>query len=164
MKRNLGIILFLASISFMLTGCSANDFFDVHSAMSPPVVSVEQAEIESLVGDYLQKDFKLSYLMIDNKYSSSLKCSVGGEEYVVVFCETEDDFVKSHCMFFEKKSGEWALKDDVVEGNFKFQSACVRDVNGDGLDEIVIDGMNVNNSSVKTHIYQIQKNGIIPVQ
>lgn len=164
MKKNLGIIPVLASISLTLTGCAANDFFDVRSAMSPPAVSEEQAEIEDSMRDYLGKDFKLSHLMIDNKYCSSLKCNVGGEEYMVVFCETEDDFVKSHCMFFEKKSGKWALKDDVVEGNFKFQSACIRDVNDDGFDEIIIDGVNINNSNIKTHIYQIQRSGIIPVK
>ncbi len=164
MKKNLGMILILAVILTMLTGCSIEKFFDVRSSMSPPALSEEQISVENSIRDYLGSDFKFSYLMIDDKYSSVLKCKVGGAEYMVVFCETEDKFIKSHCMFFEKKSGGWVVKDNVVEGNFKFRSASVKDVNGDGIDEIVIEGSYVNNSSSKTYIYQIQKSGIVPVQ
>lgn len=164
MKKNLGIILILAVVLTMLAGCAAENFFDVRSAMSPPTLSDEQVSVENAIRDYLGSDFKFSYLMINGKYSSALKCNVGGAEYMVAFCETEDKFMKSHCVFFENKSGGWVVKDDVVEGNFKVRSASVKDVNGDGIDEIVIEGSYVNNSSLKTYIYQIQKNGIIPVR
>ena len=85
----------------------------------------------------------------------------GGEEYMVVFCETGDKPVKSHCIFFEKKSGDWVIKEDIVEGNFKVYRASVNDVNEDGFDEIIIEGLDMNNSKLKTYIYQIQKNGIV---
>lgn len=164
MKKKLGIILILAVVLTTLTGCAFEDFFDVRSAMSPPALSEEQIGIENSIRDSLGSDFKFSYLMIDGKYSSALKCKSGGVEYMVVFCETEDKFIKSHCMFLEKKSGVWIVKDDVVEGNFKVRSASVKDANSDGLDEIVIEGSYVNNSNSKTYIYQIQKNGIVSVR
>ncbi len=164
LKKNIGIVLILAVVLTTLTGCSVENFFDIRSAMSPPAPSGEQVGIENSVKDYLDSDFKLSYLIIDDKYTSALKCKAGGVEYMVVFCETEDKFMKSHCVFFEKKSGGWVVKDDVVEGNFKFRSASVKDVNGDGIDEIVIEGSYVNNSNQKTYIYQIQKNGIVPIR
>lgn len=161
MKKNLGMALISIAILTMLTGCSLEKFFDVRSAMSPPAVSEEQFNIENAVRDYLSSDFKFSYLKIDNKYSSSLKCGSGGEEYMVVFCETGDKPVKSHCIFFEKKSGDWVIKEDIVEGNFKVYRASVNDVNEDGFDEIIIEGLDMNNSKLKTYIYQIQKNGIV---
>ena len=164
MKKRVGTILIFIAVLTMLTGCSINDFFDVRSTMSPPKLSGEQLSIENSVKDYLGDNFKFSRLMIDDKYSSVLKCSIDGAEYMVVFCETEDKLVKSHCVFFEKKSDEWVIKDDIVEGNFKISSACVRNVNRDGLDEIVIEGTDINNSSAKTYIYQIQKNGIVSVR
>lgn len=163
MKRYLEIVLILATILFMFTGCSFENFFDVRSAMSPPALSVEQTNIEASIKDYLG-DFKFSCPMIQNKYSTVLKCNVGGAEYMVVFCETEDGFMKSHCIFFENKSGKWEIKDDIVEGNFKVQSADVLDTNNDGFDEIVIKGTDMNNLNSKIYTYQIQKNGIISVQ
>ena len=163
MKKRLGTILIFAAILTILTGCSVNDFFDVRSAMSPPSLSDEQIGIENSIRDYLGSDFKLSPLMIDGRYSSVLKCSVCGSEYMIIFCETEDKLLKSHCVFFEKKSDKWIIKDDIVEGNFKISSACVRDVNNDDFDEIVIEGTDMSKSRSKTYTYQIQKNGIVPI-
>ena len=136
MKKRLGTILIFAVMLIVLSGCSGDDFFDVRSTMSPPKLSDEQVEIENSIRDYLgSNDFKLSYLMIDGKYSSALKCSSGGAEYMIVFCETEDKLVKSHAVFFEKKADKWVIKDDIVEGDFKISSAYAKDVNGDGLTE-----------------------------
>lgn len=164
MKKRLGTILIFAAILTALTGCSANDFFDVRSAMSPPSASNEQIGVENSIKDYLGSDFKLSYIAVDDKYSSVLKCNIGGSEYMIVFCETEDKLIKSHSVFFEKKADKWIIKDDIVEGNFKIRSACIKDVNGDGFDEIVIEGVGINNSKPKTYAYQIQKNGIVSVK
>ncbi len=164
MKKRFGTILIFIAILTVLTGCSINDFFDVRSAMSPPSISDEQIGVENSIRDYLGSDFKFSYIAIDDKYSSALKCNIGGLEYMMVFCETEDKLIKSHSIFFEKKGDKWVVKDDIVEGNFKIRSACIKDVNGDGLDEIVIEGARISNSKPKTYIYQIQKNGIVPVK
>ena len=164
MKKRFGTILIFTAILMMLTGCSANDFFNVRSAMSPPSLSDEQIGVEDSIKNYLGSDFKFSHIDINGRYSSALKCNVGGSEYMVVFCETEDKLIKSHSIFFEKKADKWVIKDDIVEGNFKIISACIRDANNDGLDEIVIEGAGISNSKPKTYIYQIQKNGIIPVK
>lgn len=164
MKKRLGTILIFITILTMLTGCSANDFFDVRSAMSPPSASDEQVGVENSIKDYLGGNFNLSYVEIDDKYSSVLKCSSGGSEYMIVFCETEDKLIKSHSVFFEKKADQWVIIDDIVEGNFKICSAYIKDVNGDGLDEIVIAGVSIGNSKPKTYTYQIQKNGIVSVK
>lgn len=164
MKKNLGMILILAAALTTLTGCSVENFFDIRSSMSPPALSDEQTGIKNSIKDYLGRDFNFSYLMIDGKYSSALKCNVGVREYMVVFCETEDKFTKSYCIFFEKTSDNWVIKNDIAEGNFKVRSARVSDTNEDGLNEIIIEGFDMNNSNSKTYIYQIQKNGIVPVR
>lgn len=164
MKKNLGILLILISVLMMLTGCAADNFFDVRSAMSPPDPPSEQASVQSSIQDYLATDFKFSRVRIGEKYSPALKCSVNGSEYMMVFCETEDKVIKSHCIFFERKSGKWAIKDDIVQGNFKVQSAALSDTNGDGVDEIVIAGLDMNSLIAKTYKYQIQKSGIITAQ
>lgn len=163
MKKNLGMILILTAVLTVLTGCATENFFNVRSAMSPPMLSEEQSRIENSVRDYLGSDFKPLYLRIDGKYSAVLKCAAGDSEYTLFFCETEDKLVKSHCIFFEKKSGDWIIKDDIVDGNIKIQSACVRDVNEEGIVEIVIDAFDMNNSNLKTYTYQIQKDGIVPI-
>lgn len=164
MKKNLRIILILTAILTILTGCSAENFFDVRSAMSPPALSEEQISIKNSIREYLGSDYKFSYLMIDDKFSSLLKFNVEGGEYMVVFCETNDKFMKSHCIFFEKKSGSWIIKDDVVGGNYRAYSASVKDINGDGLDEIIIDGFDENSSNLKRYVYQVQKNEIVLVR
>ena len=84
-KQKIFVPLAVIASSTVLSGCAVVNFFDVSSAMTPPALTEEQTIIKSTVEEYIGKDFKWVYPLINGKYTSVLDYSFGGGGYVLVF-------------------------------------------------------------------------------
>ena len=148
----------------LFSGCALDDFADIPSAMSPPFLTSEQYEIEKTVREHLGENFKWLYPFVDGKYTSSLECDLSGKNYVIVFCQTDDEYLKSHILFLENNQGKLVVTDDLVEGDFEIKNVSAQDVNNDGISEIVFEGFDSGSFILKRYIYQIRDNKILQIK
>ena len=161
MDRRIHIISISLLVTFLFSGCASDNFFDIQNSMSPPSISESEKEIENEIESRIGNNFKFCYPLINGSYSTNIQCRFNDADYMVVFCQTEDSVLKSHTLFLEKINDHWRMKEDIVEGNFKVTDSRISDINNDGFDEIVLEGIDLNTLRPQIYAYQIQKNGII---
>lgn len=155
-KQKIFVPLAVIASSTVFSGCAVVNFFDVSSAMTPPALTEEQTIIKSTVEEYIGKDFKWVYPLINGKYTSVLDYSFGGGGYVLVFCQTGGSNTVSHVLIFEKSSKNLLLKGDLIEENFKIEEVEVKNISNDGKSkEITAIGNDLVSLTSKAYTYQI---------
>lgn len=155
-KQKIFVPLAVIASSTVLSGCAVVNFFDVSSAMNPPTLTEEQTITKNTVEEYLGKDFKWAYPLIDGKYTSVLAYNSGGKSYILVFCQTGESATVSHVLLFEKSPENLSLKDDLIEENFAIEEADIKNIGNDGKStEITVIGTDLISLTSKTYTYQI---------
>lgn len=150
----------LIVVLLVFSGCNAENFFDINSAMGAPVSVREQKDILNCVQDYMEDDFNLKYSLYKGKYHSCIIENFGSsdsqnENYALFFCSKKSNLNEIHILFLKKANGEWSLFNDIKYVGVDVEKVYIQDVDGDGNSEFafILKVLGTKRDNVYTYKY-----------
>ena len=157
-KHHIILIFFLLSM-ILISGCHETNFFNIESTMSPPELSEDDIAVKALVMQTSGSDVIWKYPKRGEYKSSITFCSLDNvyTQALVTYQESGENN-KSHFMILDKSSGEWNILNNFVQNSSGVDKVIITDLNGDGVNEIVIGWNGVDGNSNHVSLYTYNNN------
>lgn len=155
MKKKLA---FLIISTIFLSGCTQNNFFDIQTLMNPPKFSENEEKLTQNIKNYLGGEFIWSYQLINDRYYSIMEHNFNNNIYKIMFCKMENNPITLHILFLDKNN---KIIGEIILLQQEFQKIYLKDINDDGIDEILIYKQKKENL---IEIYSLNELGIIKIE
>ena len=144
------ITALLLALCLLLSGCSLTGE-GADTLMRPPALTGEQGEMQKALTDKLGKNITLKYPKTGQYRTAYVSHDIDGdeEEEVLVFYQMPGDNTTVRIDVLKKVSGQWQSVGDVPGEGADVDRVMFGDLNGDGVDEIIV-GWTVISSLEKT--------------
>lgn len=152
--------LALLFLPLVLSGCTGNDFFDIQGSMKAPRLSQEHQNLIETAEKYLGCEFSFNYKFVNNRYCAATEHDFGSNKtYSIIICKPDDNPRDVHILFLKYESMEhWCILGDIVSPEPEIDKIYLKDVNGDGIDEILLC------KGSKTEVYGINEKEVFKLE
>ncbi|ARP49710.1 MULTISPECIES: FG-GAP repeat domain-containing protein [Caproicibacterium] len=148
------------TLSLLLSGCSFTGL-DARSLMRPPKPTGEKANIYNLLEEKAGRNFTLKYPASGDYRSAIIQYNLCGDftQEALAFYQRGDNDTTVNLLFTQKVNGKWKDIGTFSTPGAQVDHVCFGDMNGDGVDEVIV-GWGSSASSANTvsiYYYQNQK-------
>lgn len=158
MKKAIATVL-LAGVTLTFSGCSGG-YLDGGTMLRPPRPTGEKAEIQSIIESKAGPGFKLKYPQNGEYRSAVIMHDLDGsdkEEAIALYSSGNDD-TKLHLMVISEKDGEWKSSGDFTVSATGADRVIFADINGDGIDDLLVGWSAVAGAEKLLTAYTFDKN------
>lgn len=144
MKRKLAAAAVAALMAAsMLSGCTPSGF-DNTDLLRPPRATGDKAEIQEVIEAKAGGDYTLKYPQNGDYHSAITTTDLDGDgtPEAIALYRPAGDSSATHVLFIKEIDGVWQEIGDFTNQNTEVDKICLGDLDGDGMNEVIVSWSN----------------------